>query len=375
MSYFEKYHSNTTAGSGNQFFFSLKQGEKQTGRVFYRIENGGSFHYSLLFSGVIDSTYSDGSKSHHDLPCHKWQIHKATLGVCKAFPFSDIPATLSMNEEGQKESADLTICDLAPLTFSGRPDKQVTEGEFFYSDPVLLSVKRGEYLCLELTFSGEMIPYHEESLLPIYRSENGKWHYQKQMPLPGMIGCDHAVKGQVAFLGDSITQGIGTRPNSYLHWNAHLAEMLGSDLAFWNLGIGFGRAEDAAADGAWLYKAKQNNTVFVCFGVNDILQGRNATQIKEDLSAIVDALTHAGVKVILQTIPPFDYQGEQIQTWEDANAFIRQTLAPKAALVFDNAPILGQADAPHKTRFGGHPNEEGCAAWAKALYLATKDIL
>lgn len=31
----------------------------------------------------------------------------------------------------------------------------------------------------------------------------------------GMIGCDRKVSAKIAYFGDSITQGIGTKENSY----------------------------------------------------------------------------------------------------------------------------------------------------------------
>ena len=213
-------------------------------------------------------------------------------------------------------------------------------GEFFVSDPIECVYKKDEYLCLEITFSGEMIPYHEESLILAFVKDNGEWKHSKFMPFAGMIGCDRKVKGKIAYLGDSITQGIGTKPNSYLHWNAILSEKIGSDYSYWNLGIGYGRASDAASDGAWLYKAKQNDIVFVCYGVNDILQGQSEEEIKTDLTLIVDTLKKCGKKVILQTIPPFDYQGKDVEKWMRINSYILTELKTKVDFVFDNTVTL-----------------------------------
>ena len=241
-------------------------------------------------------------------------------------------------------------------------------GEFFVSDPVKCTFEKDEYLCLEITFSGKMIPYHEETLLPVFVKESDGWKYSKFMPFAGMIGCDRKVKGKIAYLGDSITQGIGTRPNSYLHWNAILSEKLGSEYSYWNLGIGYGRANDAASDGAWLYKAKQNDIVFVCYGVNDVLRKQPEEQIKKDLTFIVDTLKKEGKKVILQTIPPFDYQGEDIDKWERINSYILTELKNKVDFVFDNIKYLGKKENPEETLYGDHPNETGCDIWANALF-------
>jgi len=362
MQYFEAYSSNTIAGSGNQHFFSLPQGEIKTGRAFYKIAAPGEYAYSLLFSNIIDSTYAKGDISHKNLVCDEWQIHFARIGKVSSLPSSKPIPEMNLEE-------DIVISDWQELSFRGSQSKTVAPGEFFSSDPIPLAFKKGEYLCLELTFSGPMIPYHEESILPLFVKENGKWAYCKKMPLPGMIGCDRPVTARIGYIGDSITQGIGTPINAYSHWNALLSEKIGHEYAHWNLGLGYGRANDMASGGAWLYKAKQNDILFVCYGVNDILQGFSEEQIKKDLAAIVRSLKQLNKTVILQTIPPFNYADEKIETWLRLNDYIKTELAREVDLVFDNVPCLGQNEAqPYLARYGGHPDEVGCAAWAAAFF-------
>ena len=83
MKYFEEYNSNTYAGSGNQLFFETNESKIHTGRVFYKISVGGEYNYSILFSNIIDSTYSDGALSHKNLVCDEWIIHSARIGKCR----------------------------------------------------------------------------------------------------------------------------------------------------------------------------------------------------------------------------------------------------------------------------------------------------
>jgi len=371
MKYFREFQSNTYAGSGNQFYFEMDENEIRTGRVFYKISAGGKYRYSVLFSNMIDSTYADGLKSQKNLICDEWTIHSLKIGKCDRFNPDKELGDMVMDD--CNESSDIVVNDFINITFLGKPSKEVMPGEFFSTDPVTLEFNKDEYLCLEITFSGKMIPYHEESLLPVFVKENGMWKYSKFMPFAGMIGCDRIVKGKIAYLGDSITQGIGTRPNSYLHWNAILSEKLGGDYSYWNLGIGFGRANDAASNGAWLYKAKQNDIVFVCYGVNDILRNQSEEQIKTDLLNIVKLLKSEGKQVILQTIPPFDYQGEAIKKWERLNLYILTELKDKADFVFDNTKILGKKEKPSDALYGGHPDEKGCEIWADTLFEALRE--
>ena len=352
MKYFEKFTSATVAGSGNQHVFYPEEGA-HTGRVYYKLAVTCETDVSILFSNIVDSTYADGAASHANLVCDSWRILSARVGTAK-------------------NVADENL-DMTSLFFDGQTEKEVMPGEIFPSDPVRLKLAKGEYLCLEVTFSGRMIPYHEESLLPAFALEDGKWTESKKMPFASMVGCARPVKGKIAYLGDSITQGIGPAPNSYEHWTALIADMIGDEYSHWNLGLGFGRASDAASDSAWLFKAKQCDTVFVCFGVNDILQGHGEEKIKKDITRIVEILKNAGKRVILQTVPPFDYRGGDIEKWENINRYIRTELSEKADLLFDNVPVLC-GDEPHRARYGGHPNAEGGKVWAKALYAAVKEL-
>lgn len=371
MQFFEKYSSNTYAGSGNQLYFNMNEKEVRTGRVFYKISVPGEFGYSILFSNIIDSTFAEGRESHCNLICDGWKIHSARVGVCKYINPEKELNNLVMSDDN---SSDIKVGDFKEIKFDGKKTKTVMPGEFFSCDEIKLEFDEGEYLCLEITFSGKMIPYHEESMLPVFVNENGEWKFSTKMPFASMVGCDRKVKGRVAYLGDSITQGIGAAPNSYKHWNALLSQKIGADYAFWNLGLGFGRGGDAASDGAWLYKAKKNDTVFVCYGVNDINQGHSEEKIKSDFSAIADKLKAVGARVIFQTIPPYDYAEENIAKWKRINDYIKTEIKAKVDFVFDNAPYLGHGELLSLPKYGGHPNEDGSAVWTKALYEEVKDL-
>lgn len=365
MHYFDTYVSNTCAGSGNQLFFHLNEGEARTGRVFYKITAGGSYPYALLFSNIIDSTFSDGSVCSKNRILDEWTILSARVGRCRALP-SCAPAQMRMEE--------IVITDWRTLHFDGAAQKRVAPGEFFACDPVDCTFEKGDYLCLELTFAGKTLPYHEESILPIFINDGDTWTYDRRMPLPGQIGCRRAVKARVGYWGDSITQGIGPAPNSYKHWNALLSDKLGDDFAYWNLGIGFGRANDAASDGAWFFKARHNDLVVICYGVNDIQKGFSEESIKRDLTYLVRTLRAQGKRVVLQTIPPFNYTQPRIDIFNHVNDYIKTELSKEADLVFDAAALLC-ADEPHRARFGGHPDEQGCALWADALCAAIRPLV
>ena len=353
MNIFDGYWSDTLAASGNQSWFAPDDPEMPiTGRVYYKLFCGGRQNYRLFFSNIIDSTFADGSHSRANTVCDGWELLAAKCGICRS----------------RKEEPVFT-----PLTFGGNTGLSVLPGMFVGADPVLLQAEAGDYLVLEITFRGRQIPYLEEAIIPIYRYTDGEWGKDKRVPLACMVGSDRPAEMRVAFWGDSITEGIGVEEDSYLHWNARIAQKLGTKYAYWNLGIGYGRGADAAGCGSWLYKAKQADLVNVCFGVNDILQGYTAFEIKKNLRIIVTELKKAGCKVGLFTVPPFDYAGEHLAIWREVNRYIETELAPLADYLFDVRPDWGK-DAPleHMARYGGHPDAEGCEALAERFVKNVK---
>lgn len=357
--FFRDFHSNTLAGSGNQSWFET-DGAQVVGRVFYRVFAGGEYRYSLLFSDAMDSTFADGRHSYVNQTLGDWELLSARVGV-----------TARADMEGFDEPSEWQT-----LTFDGAPQKAVAPGERFASDPVTLRAERDAYLCLETVVRGARVPCHPETLLPSFVQTEAGWTRSVNTLFAGMVGCDRPVRLRAAYLGDSITQGIGTQPNSYEHWCAVVSEALGTDCAFWNLGLGYARARDAAADGGWLEKAKQNDLVVVCLGTNDVPRETSAEAILQSLRTIVRRLREAGVRVLLQTLPPFDYQGALRERWMTVNDRLRSTLAGEADALFDVVPILSESpERPYMAHYGGHPNGIGCAAWAGALKPVLKALM
>jgi len=358
LKWFDTYVSNTLGGTGNQVHFG-SNGSVRTGRIYYKVFAGGKYRYSLLFSNTIDSTYKPEYHSQRNLVCDEWEILDAGVCVCK-----DVDAYISEHDNAW-----------VPLTFGGKSAMQVMPGGFFTSDPVELDARKGEYLCVQITFRGDMIPYHLESVLPTFVQSDGGWIPDKKMPVPSMIGCDRKVTARVGFLGDSITQGIGTPKGMYTHWNALVSDAIGEAYSYWNLGLGYGRAQDAASDGAWLFKAKQMDAVVLAYGSNDIGRGRTLEQMKADFTTIVDRLHAAGVKVFLLSVPPFDWKKDYLERWYGINRFCVDELSRKADEFLDIAPLLTDPKEEGKAIYGTHPNEEGCRIWAEALTPLLSDFL
>lgn len=364
MRYFTDFSSNTAAAAGNQSFFEPRDAaELITARAFFKISAGGRYNYSLLFSNTTDSTFADGSHSRCNFALGEWYIDSLRVAACDFCTVDVMPEASSF------------LTDFVTLTFDGCEHKTVKSGELFCTDAVELEFSAGQYMCIEVTYRGGQIPHHPETLLPVFTKRGGEWVCDVNMPLPCMVGCDRKIKKRIAFLGDSITQGCGTPKNEYLNYAALAAKPFEADCACWNLGIGYARGADAATDGAWLYKAKQNDIVTVCFGVNDIFQIGDAERTKADLTKIVRILKRTGVKVILQTVPPFDYSETNAAVWRDINDYIHSVLRNEVDGFLDTSEFLSDPRIPAKTLYGGHPNPEGCAVWAQRLIPVIENVL
>lgn len=348
--FYQHFSSDCTAGSSNQLLYRGGTPARHTGRISYRLSHGGD-SYALLFSNQIDSTFSDGSISRANDIGGTWEIESVRIGLSRTW--------------------DGEPAEWKTVTFDGKTARTVSGPEPFCTDPVPLSAQAGDYLCYEMTLFGDCFPYHEEMVLNV-RKKNaaGVWEMDKRLPAPLMIGSDRKITRRIGFIGDSITQGCGTAYESYTHWAAKIAEGLPKTYSVWDLGIGYARGYDAATDAGWLARAKTCDTVNVCFGVNDLLRGRNAEEVTEDLRTIVRALRASGCRTILFTVPPFDMTGDAMGYWYAVNDAIRTELCREADEIFDFAAVLGQrAPNAHRSVYGGHPNAEGCAVAARA-YLA-----
>lgn len=349
MNYFETYVSNSLAPSSNQSYFL--DGEKCICRSFYKVYKGGKYEYSFVFSNTIYSTFADGSHSQVNLECDNWEILSLKALVV---------------DGKTRDFASPKIVREYQLTFDGKISKEIEKAGEIYTDGIVINAEKDDYICLEMEFIGTgKMPYFEEILIPAYRLENEKWVKNNKTPLANMVGIKREVNKKIGFLGDSITEGCGTESNSYDAWCCKIAEQSSDENSYYNLGIGYGRADDIATDGIWLDRAKNMDIVTVCIGVNDICQGFKADKIKDNIAKIVNILTKNNVRVILFTVPPFDWDTEKTKKWNEVNDYINKKLSKKVE-IFDTVSIWGQ-DSPNEnlSRYGGHPNKEGCEMLAK----------
>ena len=340
----EGFVSDTSAGCANQTTFE-SDNEWHTARVYSPVTIGGDA-YTFLFTDAIDTTFADGARSTCNTLCGDWSLSRMRVGVCTASLMDDI----------------LEPSKWTSVTFDGQPSVVVSANAWIESDPVFVMAAAGETLCVEYQFRGKRMPCHEE--LWVASFVDGQPSVSCPVPSRVAVRRDGV---RIGLLGDSITQGIGSTKNSGRHWAALTAKALGERYAVWNLGIGFARSVDAASNGAWLRKAKENDVILVCLGINDLKNGFTAADVCENLRRTVMLLRSRGIRVFAQTVPPFEGLGE---ARNEVNVYIRETLVCDG--VFETSFLAAADGTP---LYGGHPNDDGSALWANKLTAWLKENL
>lgn len=351
---FTTYVSNTVVSTGNNFY--IEKAENITYRAYLPVEQYGELEYKFFFTNTVDSTYTKGKIAFVGKSGGSYTISNATVA------------------DGGTGVED-EITNRTPVTFGGKETKEVAADESYWSDPVTMNIPEGHYMVWEWTVSGEGIPCNKmSSLTSTASSADGEtFEFCDEIPLPQIIGAKRDVKHMVAAIGDSITQGCQTEQMKYEFWASKISTQLGSDVAFFNCGLGWARASDAASNENWLSRVSQYDTVIVAFGTNDIVSGKyggkksSAEEIDEYLDAIVSYLTEKGCDVILFNAPPQDFKktNEGIRT--ALNEKIPAIAEKYGAKFFDFSALLSTEDEPGKAVYGGHPNGEGGTVVADAF--------
>ena len=349
---------NVLCGTSHNFIVRLSPGQARTFRARMRVQRPGS-RWRISYSNTADSTWDNGSISRANAPGSEFTIVSAA--------FSD----------GTR---------VQPLTFDGLPGHKVLPGEIITSDACDMHSRDGciEFRwCLRAGENGAIIPATPDSQALCSYADGEHTLDDAQAftdacalepenlcALPDLFEAEHAPLPLMLFMGDSITQGCGTRRGMYESWAARIAAELAPRYAALNIGLGFARIRDAASDGAWLRRAKRDCVLNMCLGVNDIMQGEGDSALCIDrLRAAISALKTAphAPRIVLFTIPPFDYAGADIANWRAINAAI---LAPEhlgADYAFDMASVLSRGgERDYLAKYGPHPDGTGGAAVAEA---------
>ena len=345
MNFFKQYPSNTYAGSCNNYMLFSENEREITSRMFFRVIDHGEFPYRFFFRNIVDSTFSNGEKSQANRVGDPLMIKETKVGTCSA----------SGNDIAMVEDIPMKS-----VTYDGNESITLDGGASAWTDEIVLDVEEGEYLVFQWTVSGKNIPYTPDKKFSCYVLSHGFWVPSNECPQPCLVGCDRPVNLRVAFWGDSITQGCQTRDDLYEFWVAEIGKQL-PGVAVWNLGLGFGRAQDAATLGAWFEKAKEYDFVSLCFGVNDTREIPDTQKICGYLRTAVTALKEHGVRVGIFTLPPCSYAPAREKIWRECCDYVKNELSKDCEYCFDTVRVLGlNPPFDHMARWNAHPNAVGC---------------
>lgn len=320
------------------------------------------------------------------------------------------PVHLALRADG---SSTVPGSDHAVL-FGGHPSVTIPKGESVLSDAVAMDVKPLQELTVSFYAPAGKAPgpstLHNAGLATAYLTETGDATASTAFPGSEVHGSRFFVQGievagaserrAIVAFGDSITDGVGARPDTYERWPDHLAERLRADprlakVAVVDSGIGgnrvlndgFGPSAQKRFDRDAL-DLPGAHWIVLLEGINDIGGAGQPATPADDVSAeqIVDGMkklivrAHAkGMKIYGATLTPFGGAGwpyhssRNEKKREAVNAWIRDGGAFDGVVDFDKA-IRDPARPDHMLSIYDsgdhlHPNGAGYAAMAKAIDL------
>jgi lysophospholipase L1-like esterase len=345
------------------------------------------------------------------------QIVRTTIGGTRARvvlsnAFGTVPLTIGAAHLAlrDKDSAIVPASDRA-LTFSGKPTMAIPSGAILVSDPIDVAVPAMGDLAIDLYLPGNTdaaspLTTFTNALQTNYVSETGNFAGASAFPViartPGWfvvsrieVLAPQAV-GAVVTVGDSITAGSRSTPDTNNRYSNHLARRLATlptPMAVLNAGIGGNRVltEGAYTAGINVLGRFERDVLaqpgithaIVLEGINDIGNAReNPTPTAQDLIAahkqLIDRARTRGIVILGATLTPFEGAMYFTQVGEAKrqalNEWIRTSRAYDGVIDFDEAT----RDPSHPARFllqydcGDHlhPSDAGYKAMADAIDLA-----
>jgi len=291
------------------------------------------------------------------------------------------------------------------VTFSGQPTGRVPAHDVLVSDPVPVSVSPASELAVSMFVPGQpaVVSEHPWALRTSYLSDPGD--------IAGSVdgsGFDHPVSSwlvltgvdvqtarttnAVLLMGDSITDGVGSSPNTDRRVSDDLAQRLATlggaeKMAVLNAGISGNRlladypswaGEPALNRLGWEVVGRPGVTdVILHAGTNDLAAGASARSVVDGMVQFVDEAHRAGLRVFLTTITPADTgphgTAAAVAARQEVNDWVRSQGRSHADGVFDFAAAV--ADVSRSSRLvasfdagdGLHLSDSGYEALANAV--------
>jgi lysophospholipase L1-like esterase len=326
--------------------------------------------------------------------------------------YGKAPLTLTGATVGKaRDGARVWPGTLRPVTFGRLSSTVVAPSREAISDPVRLPVSRLESLAVTLYFAEPTGPatFHQFATATAYTADGdhrfdvrGKEFTDAGQSRYFLSGIDVTGASQAAVVtfGDSITDGVGSTPDTDNRYPDELAERLTAahrPLTVLNAGIGGNKVlNDSGCFGESQLARFQRDaldqpgvrTVILQGGLNDLGAPLlnddcvrpnprvTAEQLIEGFKTLINAARTRGITAIGTTITPmrgsiFDSdEGERVR--DAVNEWIRTSGAYDAVVDFDR--VLADGDHLRAGYDSGdhlHPNDTGYRAMAQAIDLST----
>ena len=300
------------------------------------------------------------------------------------------------------------------LLFDGKPTVTIAKGESVLSNPVKMDVKALQELAISIYVPADASYHpstiHNAGLATAYITESGDATAAVQFPRDEVSGnrffltdvdvAGPPAKQTIVTFGDSITDGVGAKPDANDRWPDDLAARLQADprhasIAVANAGIGgnrilhddFGPSALARFDRDALDKPGVRWIVLL-EGINDIGGSGEAWDAKDKISArqlidgmktLIDRAHARHVKIYGATLTPYGGNGWPYhsaageKTRQEVNAWIRTGGAFDGVVDFDKAvrdPAAPEKMLPaYDSGDHLHPSSAGYRAMANAVDL------
>jgi lysophospholipase L1-like esterase len=299
--------------------------------------------------------------------------------------------------------AAIAEASVRALTFSGKPTTSIPPGAVILSDPVDLEVAALADLVVDMYLPGDtsMAPLtlHNGANQTNYVSSSGNHAGVADLPvmttMPSWLFLARVEVlaprevGAVVTLGDSITDGTRSTPDTNNRWPDHLARRFAAEnirMGVLNLGIAGNRVLSEGNGVNALARFDRDvlaqpgvTHVVVLEGINDIRRATPPPMAEDIIAGHLQLIRRAhaqGLTIYGATLTPFEasvWTPENEAKRQAVNAWIRDSGMYDDVIEFDEATL----DPSHPTQLlpnydssdNIHPSDEGYEAMASAIDL------
>ena len=128
---FNKYYSNVSCGTGNNFILIFGENKRIVARSYFMPERTGEYNYRFFFQNTVNTTFAQGEIAYVNMSGGNWHICSARVGIGAEHGNTDVDISFT------------------PVYFDGKSERDVLPDETFFSDEIRIDVPDNRYLVWE----------------------------------------------------------------------------------------------------------------------------------------------------------------------------------------------------------------------------------